>query len=602
MSEIRTSLVVNLAGNLTQRSQRYSRALEDMSKRGQRHMGLLKRSVHGLGQGLDRIGNRYTAIFTGAGGALAARQVMALETRFERLGIQANKSQDEMNKLKQTIFDVAQEREIRVDPSQITGAIEAIVEKTGDLQFAENNIRNIGLAIQATGAEGKAIGEIMAEFQKMGMIDPKEIMATLDTLNVQGKEGAFTLQNLAALGPRVITAYTATGRSGAQAMREMGAALQMIRQGTGSSEMAASAFEATMRTLTDPKKIKMLERAGLAIFDPEAAKNGQKVLRPINELMTEIIQKVNGDAAKLGQVFDAEAMRAFNAAAAEFQRTGGLESLQKFMSVNGDGTTTMRDAARAASTSEAALQNLYTAWQQFQDSQLAGPIQDAADALNSLEPGTVQRWLEIGKNIALVGGGLIALRKAGQAVGWLKGIASGAKAGGIGGALSGAAGMGVTPVYVTNMQGAGMGGLPTSGSKGGIPPIRTPKTVSNIRAAAGLLAGTDLKKLPMYGAAALGTAGIATGAAGAAGYGVGSLIYDKALAGTEASDSIGRSIAKALAFFGNDNAQAALDAERRTQEMRGQLKIEVEDKRISVRSASAENIDFDVSGTSLAGP
>lgn len=63
------------------------------------------------------------------------------------------------------------------------------------------------------------------------------------------------------------------------------------------------------------------------------------------------------------------------------------------------------------------------------------------------------------------------------------------------------------------------------------------------------------------GAGVAGVAGV--GAAGALGYGAGSMLYDKAIAGTSTGDFIGRNIAKGLAFFGNKNAQESLDAESR---------------------------------------
>ncbi|MGH1429753.1 MAG: hypothetical protein ACRBB4_01415 [Neptuniibacter sp.] len=610
MSELKTSLTLNLQGNVSQQTERYSRAFERMSQRGQRHMKMLSRSVKVMGDGLDRLGNRYTSLITGAGLTLAAREVASLETRFTRLGIQANKSDSEMQKLKETIFDIAQEKEIRVDPGQITSAIESIVEKTGDLAFAEANIRNIGMAIQATGANGQSIGEILGEFQKMSLIDPSHVMETLDILNVQGKEGAFTLQNIAALGPRVITAYTASGRSGVQAMREMGAALQMIRMGTGSSEMAATAFEATMRTLADPKKIKLLERAGIAIYDPVAAANGKKSLRPINELMTEIIKRVDGDASKLGLIFDAEAQRAFNAAAAEFQRTGSLETLQKFMNVHADGTTTIKDSTRAAGTFDASLQNLYTAWQKFQDNQLTGPLQDAADALNSLEPGTIQNWLEVGKAIAIVAGSAIALRKAGQAYGWIKRIKSGASTGGIGGALAGAAGMGnAQPVYVVNMPGSGLGGTETTpGGK------RRTRSGKGINAALGYKTrppsvGSRINKVlaGSVATAGMGTTAMSVGAAGAAGFGVGTLLHkwygvlddtfdigiQKKLANT-----LGKGGVHLAALLGSEEAQATLASVERTQAL---LKVEVDDKRTIVKSVEATGMDVDA-GSSMVNP
>ncbi len=459
---MRASIILDLGGNLAAQARRNEAALGGLARSGQRDMGLLSRSVGAAGRGLDALGNRYTALFSGAAGAGAAKMVMDLQRRFTRLGIQADIADGDVQKLKKSIYEMAQAPDIRVDPGEITSAIESIVEKTGDLKFAEANIRNIGLAIQATGAQGKDIGDILAEFQKQGIMDPKQVMEALDVLNVQGKAGAFTLQNLAALGPRVITAYTAGGRSGVQAMREMGAALQLIRQGTGSAEMAATAFEATMRTLTDPAKLKLLQRAGIKVFDPDKLKAGQRVLRPINEIMSEIIQKTKGDKVKLGTIFDAEAVRAFNAAASEFVRTGSLESLDKFMNVQADGTTTTNDSARAAKDAAGALTNLLTVWKSFANDQLAGPIQAAADALNALGPENTGRIIKGIAGVAVALGGLVLIRKA-----WTTGSSlydffrggAGKAAGGLAGGITGP-----IPVYVVNAPGAQLGGGASAGA------------------------------------------------------------------------------------------------------------------------------------------
>lgn len=511
-----------------------------MSERGRRHLTALSRTADVTGRMLDRMGNRYTALLTGAAGLGTAKMVVSLQQRFTRLGIQANASADEVARLKREIFEAAQAPDIRVDPSQITSAIEAIVEKTGDLQFARDNIRNIGLAIQATGAEGGAIGEILAEFQKMGVKAPQEVLKAIDLLNVQGKEGAFTLQNLAALGPRVITAYTATGRNGTKALTEMGAALQMIRMGTGSSEQAATAFEALLRTLTDPDKIKKLQQiAGIQVFDPAKLAAGEKVLRPINELMTEIVEKSKGDRTKLGAIFDAEAMRAFNQAGGEFMRTGRVDTMSKFMQVQADGKATMADSARAAKDAGAALQSLYTAWQKFADSELTGPIQSLADALNSVEPGTVDRWMQIGKWGALLLGGAVLTRKVTKGLGGLfgKGAAGAAGMGGLGGLPL------PLPVYVVNkhmsLSPDAWGGSPTGGTAG-----KTGK------------AGGMLKRFG--GMSLLGRAG-AVGAAGYGGWEVGSWINRNFIEGTEVGDKIGESVARALAFLGNQEAKVAIE-------------------------------------------
>lgn len=449
MTQLRTSMIIDLAGNLSGRANQFLGSLQRMGSGGSRSMGILQRSVTAATQGLDKLGNRYTAMLSGAVGLGAAKQVADLEERFVRLGIVADADDAAMARLKKQIFEVAKAPEIRVDPGQITGAVEEILEKTGDLKFAEANIRNIGLAIQATGAQGKDIGGIMSEFQKMGL-NSKESFEALDILTVQGKAGAFTLKELASLGPRVVTAYTSMGRGGVGAIREMGAALQVIRMGTGSSEMAATAFEAVIRTLGNAKKVEMLKKGGIQVFDVEQLKKGKEVLRPINELMVEIVKKTGGKKTLLSKVFEEEAIRAFNTAASEFQRTGAIESLDKFYNVQADGTVITQDSARAAKTANAAMTNLVTTWKKFADGNLTGPIKSLTATLDGLKPGTVERWLNMAKYAAMVGGGLILARKAFGVYQFGRDIIGGGK--GAGGALGGLSNGNPIPVYVVNKQ------------------------------------------------------------------------------------------------------------------------------------------------------
>lgn len=587
MADLRTSIVIDLTGNLARRAHNFGKSLADLGRSGTRHMGGLSRAVSATGRALDRMGNRYTALLTGAAGVGAARMVIALEERFARLGIQANKSAEDMDALKREIYATAQAANVRVDPGEITSAIEAIVEKTGDLDFARENIRNIGLTIQATGAQGAAVGELVAELQKMGAFKgPQQVLEALDTMNVQGKEGAFTLQNLAALGPRVITAYasaTKGARDGATLLKEMGAALQVIRMGTGSSEQAATSFERLLAELQNVDKLKQLKANGIQVFDPKQP--GAEVMRPINELLLEIMEKTQGRKTLLGQVFGDESIRAFNALTPE--------RIERFMAAQGDGSTTMRDAARAARTASGALTNLYTAWKRFADSNLSGPIQSAADALNSLEPETVQRWMNVGKWVLGAAGAAYVGSKIFRAGRGLTRMFKGG--GGAAGALGGAAGMaGVVPVYVVNLPGGGMGGLPGGAGKR----VRTPGRLRMLRAA------PSLKAIGAMGAGAVGTAGLAVAGAGAAGYGVGTVINDNFVAGTKASDTIGRGIAKFLAFFGNDEAQAALASERRYQEgMRGELRIQIDqDGRAKIKQMRGENLDLAVDTGPVMGP
>ena len=560
MTELKTSIVVDLAGNLARNAKKYTDSLGNFSKKGRGHLSRLGRTAGATGRMLDKAGNRYTALLTGAVGVGAGKMVISLERRFTRLGIQANKSADEMNLLKKEIYDAANAPDIRVNPDQITSAIEEIVEKTGDLEFARKNIRNIGAAIQATGAQGVSIGGIMAEFQKMGITQEQQVLKAIDLLNVQGKAGAFTLQNLASLGPRVITAYTSMGRGGVGAIKEMGAALQMIRMGTGSSEQAATAFEALLRTLGDKKKVAMLQKGGIKVFDPEELKKGKEVLRPINELMVEIIKTTGGKKTVLSKVFDAEAVRAFNAASSEFQRTNAVASMDKFMNVTANGETTLKDSARAAKDAAGSIEMLSTAWKKFADESLTGPLQDAADLLNQLgseNTGKILKYLVVGGAGALVAG------KTYKAAAWAKNKLTGK--GGKGSSGGNGGGPIPLPVYVVNKHlsltpdswGGGAGG------KGG----------------AGKGKASLVKRL---GGKAMSLAKYAGPlAVGAASYQLTSMILG------DLPNKLGAAVYRAL----HDNPNEATV----------KLEIESKDAKVKTKAVKTEGMDVDVSKGLLAG-
>ena len=448
---LKTSLIIDLAGNIQTRARQYGSALGGLASRGRAAMRGLSSAAQTAGRGLDKLGNRYTALLGGGAAALAVRGTMNLQEQLTRLGITADVSDEHIRKLHERILDTANAPDIRIDPSQIMAAVDSVMEKTGDLEFVEQNIRNIGLAIQASGAEGGAIGDIFAEFQKQGM-SARDALVSVDVLIAQGKAGAFTLKDLASLGPRVVTSYTSLGRRGPQAMKEMGAVLQMIRMATGSSEQATTAWEAMLRTFSDRKKVQFLEKQGVKLFNKDGS------LRAANELMVEILKAAGNSRINLSDVFDAEAIRAFNAVMDKV----GVDKLQELMRLEGDGATVQRDSARAAQTANAALQSLKTTWGKFADSNLAGPIQKMADALNAIEPGRLEAALDRAGKLAVALGGAVAaykLVKGGMAVKRTVGglFSGGKKAGGVGAAMNGMAGglAGLKlplPVYVVNKQ------------------------------------------------------------------------------------------------------------------------------------------------------
>ncbi|MDR2663636.1 MAG: phage tail tape measure protein, partial [Treponema sp.] len=349
------------AGILLRLKDQFSPALKSAGSNVEKFGG----SAMGVVNKIDKAFSGAAAKLAGFGLTLglgaAAKGLIDFDAEITRMGVQAGITDGEIRNLKQTIFDAATDPKIKLGYRGISDSMSEVIEMTGDMDFAEANIRNMGIAMRATASDGKAIGGLFSEFQKMGL-GANDVAVAMDTLATQGNNGAFTLANLAALGPRTINAYRATGRDGTQALIEMGAALQVIRRGTGSSEQAATAFEAVMRNLTNPQKQEALAKMGIAVRDQAGN------FRSITDIMEEIVLKSNGSLETIGTLFDAEAVRAFNSAIGEFQQTGVVGSFKQFEAMVGDGSALEDAAARNAKTLAANIEGLQSAFMNFVNS------------------------------------------------------------------------------------------------------------------------------------------------------------------------------------------------------------------------------------------
>ncbi|MCW8959381.1 MAG: phage tail tape measure protein [Gammaproteobacteria bacterium] len=596
MSELRASIAINLAGNLERRAQRYGQALGRFSQRGQRDLGRLSRASAALGRGLDRIGNRWTGMLTGAAGAAALRGVLDFDRRLVQLGTQANKTNEEIGALRSQILDVANDPSVRLDPNELLAGIEMTVEKTGDLDLVAQNLRNIALAMRASGAAGRDMGALLADLsEKLGVDGPEQMLATLDTLVRQGEKGAFTLAHMAAQGPMVTSAYASLGRTGQEAVREMGALLQIAQKATGEPARAATAFERLLSEMIS--KSDELRQRGIEIWDlEEQERTGRKVARSVVDIVSEIIEKSGGDIEKIQKIFGDEAIRPLKFLAAQYQQSGNLDFLQKYYDVQGDGSEILKDAATNAQTASAALNSLYIAFKKFADDGLAEPIQALADAINGMDPDTVQALVKAG---AIGVGSLMAasvLTKVGRTGKGLYDLVRGGSKGALGGA-AGIPGMaGITPVYVVNLPPGlgGKGGLPGMGGKGG----RGGGTGHINRGGR-----NPVPKASMAGRAAKL---VPVAAAGYAGWEVGSYINDEFVAGTAFGDKLGEGLNRVAAFFGNEESKRAVSINERYERQRGEMVIRLEGgaaSRARLERMHGENLDLKLeAGPIMGGP
>lgn len=223
-------------------------------------------------------------------------------------------------------------------------------------------------------------------------------------------------------------------------------------------------------------------------------------MREMDVVLKEIIKRTKGDITKLQKIFGEESIRAINPMAKSFQKFGDFREFDAFVEKGGGGATIMKDFAFWSEQTAAKLRNLRTQGSKFANENLADPIvllNKALDTLNN-NPALAKGGLYGLLGLAGLGAGVKISRGIGGvfgSIGRILGLGGrgGKGARGLAGGLLG--GKGPVPVYVVNKGALGLGG------KGG---------------GAGKIRGL-LKKAPL-------AAGGKLALAGAAGYGVGTLL------------------------------------------------------------------------------
>ncbi|HAU4633103.1 TPA: phage tail protein [Citrobacter freundii] len=453
-NRLSTEILINLAGNLTAKARQYGANMSEFASRNQKAMSVVKAASESAGRGLDMLSNRYTTMIAGLASGAALREFAKTDRQLTGLGIAAGKTRDEMR----NIFDGIQDTAIkfRVDDSEVLAALENVNKTTGDLDFGIQNKGMIAASIAASGSDGEPIGGLFSQFPKFGLQTEKQTLAAMDTLNLLGKEGAFELKDIAEKGVRAFSMYSAAGGSGVKGVKDVGVVLESAIDATGNRDTAATATENLIRDLQLPKVVDTLKKkAGINVY----GKDGK--MRSLPEILAEVAkssgskgsQEQNERLLKAG--FNQDSILLISSVTSG----KGAENLKRYQSVVGDGTGIMKDAEYAAKDFTSALTSLNVTWKKFSNSNLAGPVQELADAINSVDQKTVQNWLEVGKKIAIATAGVIAARKAfkiGKGAWDFLQPEKGGK--GIPKGVSDVFGSGVMPVYVVNMGKGGMGG------------------------------------------------------------------------------------------------------------------------------------------------
>lgn len=445
--QLKTDIILNLAGNLAAKARQYGTSMSDFAKKNETAMTMIKRSADVAGRGIDTLGNRYVGIAAAFATGATVRSIGNFSEQMTRLGTNAKLTDDQVASLKTRILELANQKDIRIDTTQYTAAIDELLGKTGDFEFVNNNLENLGLFMQAFGADAKSSGALFAQFREKGIKDAKQVMNTIDDLYSQFAVGSVNVKDLAAISEQLFAVYQGKGPA---AITQMASLVQLFAKTKGNANESLTSIQGVFAAFSDKNKVEFLNSKGINVF-----KKGTKELREPIELLLEILEAAQNNPMALGDVFDQTAIQGLTSLFSEENK----DLIKQMNKSTGEYGETQKAAAKNAAEFNNAIKSLNTSFSQFAESRLSKPIQDLADAINEVDDKTIDNWLKWGEAALWVVGGLVAAKKTVDAVSWVGDNFGGKGKGKNGkGGAGGFADMGVMPVYVVNMGAGGMGG------------------------------------------------------------------------------------------------------------------------------------------------
>jgi len=388
--EIKAGVEINLKDLFSAGMSKAAKAADDFAGKTIGALGQVDQVLSGTAAKLGALG---VTLSLGA----AAKGIIEMDHRMTRLGLSVNASAEQVSELKRAIFEASQAPDVKIDPSNVLNGIDAIIRGTSDLKYAKENIRNVALAIQATGESGDSIGAIFTEFKKFGYTSD-QISSLMDDMVAQSNEGAFSLGNFAKVAPQIFSAYSRIGTA-PENIKKANAALQILNAGMKSPEKAVAAFSTAMNELADPEMQKKLKGLRIDVRDPKT-----KEFREFNDIMFDIVAKADelGSTDPFERIFSASTMQAMRSYMAHGERMiGSLTDL-------GDTAGLLqKQSATMAGTLQSNLKNLQTAFNNFADSNLAKPLEHLTDLLNKFaeDPKRVEAVFDaIARGVLIIGG------------------------------------------------------------------------------------------------------------------------------------------------------------------------------------------------------
>jgi hypothetical protein len=434
--EIKAGVLVELKDKFTSGIKKAAGASGDFAKQTSAAL----KQVDGVFSGTAA---KLGALGVGLSLGAATRDMIVLDHQMTRMGVTAGISAQKVGKIKQEIYAAA--LAAKVSEKDVSEAFNVVIERVGDLEYAEENIKSIALTLAATGESASGVGDIFSSLANINLpVD--ETLRFLDAADAIGKVGAFSLGDFAKKAPAIVAAYGQIGTSAGDLENAM-KALQIMMNGIGTPDETVTALTRTINEL-NTKEDELL-KIGIKV------RNGNK-LRDLNDIMFDVSARIDkdGNAKRFFDIFSIESMKtvlAFN------QYGKGMQA--QFAQIGDSMGEISRDAATMGKTFQSNLKNMQTAFNRFADANMGKVLAPVTKFLNSMaeDPkrfdatfNAIKRGL-IAITVIKVGAGLVSFIES------LRKVQSG---GPIVPKIGDTAGAAPMPVFVTNWGVGAAGGAP----------------------------------------------------------------------------------------------------------------------------------------------
>jgi len=487
-----------------------------------------------------------------------------LDQSLIQIGQTAGASKAQVAALRAELFKMAQETGKPVEDLQ--QGFNNLIQSGMSWDAARSTIKDINIAMAVTGSQADTLSgalSVAGQAFDFDLSKPGLALKLLDKMTVAGRLGNAELEGLSDVFARIGVNAKAAGMNFDQTLAFTETLSLVERQ----PERLATLADSTLRLFNNANYRKAASQAtGVQFFNKDGTR------RAAAEVLQDI--KTQYDKLKTDQGRDAFMSAAFGKA--DLDTIKGMRTLlsgdmldkskQFGQTIEGASGTLKKDLQDALDNSVSQTGRLGAALRQAADD-FSKPINETLSntirwSMDKKENGGLGMS---GKDMLLGGAGAVLGTLAAARYGSMGIKAIAGKFGSVGaGVATGKAleaATGVTPVYVTNFaQMAGGGAASTAADvAAGAAGVGVLTKVKDFGKAALLLGGMNPMAVARGGALALGTGGAMLAGAGAVGYGAGTLINKYLIEGTAASEKIGEGLARFMSFFGNKEAQQALE-------------------------------------------